>query len=93
MKSTVARSLSRSLPTTSLATTSVGSKRFFRSDLLGSDVYRWQKKDDLAYLRAMEYIEPKPSTVKVAVTGCSGNIGYALLFRLARYAFYILLLN
>jgi len=42
-----------------------------------------KKKDDLAELRAMEYIQPKPQTIKVAVTGASGNIGYALLFRLA----------
>jgi malate dehydrogenase len=31
----------------------------------------------------MEYVDVKPSTIKVAVTGASGNIGYALLFRLA----------
>lgn len=59
------------------------STRSFRSDLYGTDTYRWRKKDDLAYIRAMEYIDVKPETVKVAVTGASGNIGYALLFRLA----------
>lgn len=61
----------------------MSSKRTFRSDLFGSDAWRWQKKDELAYNRAMEYIDIKPSTIKVAVTGSSGNIGYALLFRLA----------
>ena len=57
--------------------------RGFRSDLIGTDVWRWNTKDKLAELRAMEYIYPKPETIKVAVTGSSGNIGYALLFRLA----------
>ena len=59
------------------------SSRSFRSDLYGTDAYRWRQKDDLAYLRAMEYVDVKPSTIKVAVTGSSGNIGYALLFRIA----------
>lgn len=59
------------------------SQRTFRSDLYGSDAYRWRMKDDLAYIRAMEYVDVKPSTIKVAVTGASGNIGYALLFRIA----------
>eukprot|EP00483_Globobulimina_turgida_P004807 UN04816 len=57
--------------------------RSFRSDLYGTDTYRWRKKDDLAYLRAMEYVDVKPPTIKVAVTGASGNISYALLFRIA----------
>eukprot|EP00484_Ammonia_sp_Unknown_P022927 CAMPEP_0197035688 /NCGR_PEP_ID=MMETSP1384-20130603/13409_1 /TAXON_ID=29189 /ORGANISM="Ammonia sp." /LENGTH=391 /DNA_ID=CAMNT_0042465779 /DNA_START=20 /DNA_END=1195 /DNA_ORIENTATION=+ len=59
------------------------SQRTYRSDLFGTDAYRWRHKDDLALLRAMEYAEMKPSTIKVAVTGASGNIGYALLFRIA----------
>ena len=37
----------------------------------------------MAYIRAMEYVDVKPETIKVAVTGSSGNIGYSLLFRLA----------
>ncbi|ETO05328.1 malate dehydrogenase, partial [Reticulomyxa filosa] len=60
------------------------SKRTFLSDLIGIDVFRWKKKkDDLAELRALEHIQSKPQTIKVAVTGASGNIGYALLFHLA----------
>jgi len=62
---------------------SVASNRGFRSDLYGTNNWNWTKKDDLAYLRAMEYFEPRPPTVKIAVTGSSGNIGYALLFRIA----------
>ncbi|ETO01020.1 malate dehydrogenase, partial [Reticulomyxa filosa] len=52
-------------------------------DLLGTDVFRWQKKDDLTELGALEYIQSKSQTIKVAVTGAFGNIGYALLFRSA----------
>ena len=59
------------------------SHRTFRSDLYGTDTYRWRAKSDLELIRAMEYVEPKPATIKVAVTGASGNIGYALLFRIA----------
>jgi len=59
------------------------SKRFFRSDLVGTDVYRQHKKDDCAEIRAMEYADPLPPTVKVAVTGGAGAIGYSLLFRIA----------
>jgi malate dehydrogenase len=33
--------------------------------------------------RIQEYTHPKKEAVKVAVTGAAGNIGYALLFRLA----------
>jgi len=40
-------------------------------------------KDDLAYIRAMEYVDVKPGTIKVAVTGATGHIAYALLFRIA----------
>jgi len=58
-------------------------KRFFRSDLVGTDVYRAHKKDKLAELRAAEYTDPMPPTVKVAVTGGAGAIGYSLLFRIA----------
>jgi len=58
-------------------------KRFFRSDLVGTDVYRSHKKDKLAELRAQEYTDPMPPTVKVAVTGGAGAIGYSLLFRIA----------
>jgi len=58
-------------------------KRFFRSDLVGTDVYRSHKKGHLEELRAMEYTDPMPPTVKVAVTGGAGAIGYALLFRIA----------
>jgi len=65
--------------TSSLAT----SKRFFRSDLVGTDVYRAHKKDDCAELRAQEYSDPLPPTVKVAVTGAAGAIGYSMLFRIA----------
>jgi len=61
----------------------LGGKRFFRSDLVGTDVYRSHKKDALAELRAQEYTEPMPPTVKVAVTGGAGAIGYSLLFRIA----------
>jgi len=60
-----------------------GGKRFFRSDLVGTDVYRSHKKDKLAELRAQEYTDPMPPTVKVAVTGGAGAIGYSLLFRIA----------
>merc|ERR1719330_1210986 len=60
-----------------------GQKRFFRSDLIGTDVYRQHKKGDLVELRAQEYIDPMPPTVKVAVTGAAGAIGYSLLFRIA----------
>jgi len=59
------------------------SKRSFRSDLLGTTSFSWKQKDDLAFLRAKEYASPRPGTIKVAVTGSSGNIGYALLVRLA----------
>ena len=90
MASLIGRNLSRCLSSNGAALPQL-SRRNFRSDLFGTDVYRWTKKDDLAYLRAMEYIEPKPQTVKVAVTGASGNIGYALLFRLARYVCFLYL--
>jgi len=58
-------------------------KRFFRSDLVGTDAYRQHRKDALAERRAMEYVDPLPPTVKVAVTGGAGAIGYSLLFRIA----------
>jgi len=58
-------------------------KRFFRSDLVGTDVYRSHKKGPLEEMRAMEYTDPMPPTVKVAVTGGAGAIGYSLLFRIA----------
>jgi len=58
-------------------------KRFFRSDLAGTDVYRQHRKDDAAELRAGEYTDPLPPTVKVAVTGAAGAIGYSMLFRIA----------
>lgn len=58
--------------------------RTFRSDLLGTDTWRMYNKDEMAEHRARtEYAEPMPSTVKVAVTGGAGNIGYSLLFRIA----------
>lgn len=58
--------------------------RSFRSDLLGTDVWRQYNKDDLAEVRAQqEYADVMPSTVKVAVTGAAGAIGYNLLFRIA----------
>ncbi|ETO03420.1 malate dehydrogenase family protein, partial [Reticulomyxa filosa] len=57
--------------------------RNFCSGLVGTDVFRWQKKDDLTEMGALEYIQSKLQTIKVAVTGASGNIGYALLFRSA----------
>jgi len=60
-----------------------GGKRFFRSDLVGTDVYRSHKKGALEELRAKEYTDPMPPTVKVAVTGGAGAIGYSLLFRIA----------
>jgi malate dehydrogenase len=42
------------------------------------------QKDQLAELRARdEYVDVKASTVKVAVTGPAGAIGYSLLFRIA----------
>jgi len=59
------------------------STRSYRSDLYGTDTYRWRQKDDLAEIRAMEYVDVKPETVKVAVTGATGHISYALLFRIA----------
>merc|ERR1719229_478020 len=59
------------------------SSRTYRSDLYGTDAYRWKNKDELAYIRAMEYVDVKPETVKVAVTGATGHIAYALLFRIA----------
>lgn len=58
-------------------------KRFFRSDLIGTDAYRQVRKDDLAEIRAQEYIDPMAPTVKVAVTGGAGAIGYSMLFRIA----------
>merc|ERR1719251_405437 len=58
-------------------------KRFFRSDLVGTDAYRQVRKDDLAEIRAQEYTDPMPPTVKVAVTGGAGAIGYSMLFRIA----------
>jgi len=70
----------RSLQTTQLARTGV---RTFRSDLLGTDVWRQYVKDDLAEVRAQEYTDVMPSTVKVAITGAAGAIGYSLLFRVA----------
>jgi len=75
--------LNRSIitPTSRILRNSV---RCFRSDLTGTDVYRSHQKDDLAEQRAMnEYVNVKPSTIKVAVTGAAGAIGYSLLFRLA----------
>jgi len=63
--------------------TLAASKRFFRSDLAGTDVYRQHKKGENAELRAREYSDPLPPTVKVAVTGAAGAIGYSMLFRIA----------
>eukprot|EP00494_Astrolonche_serrata_P026659 UN26922 len=60
------------------------SVRFYRSDLAGTDVWRQHQKNDLAEKRATdEYASHRPSTIKVAVTGPAGAIGYSLLFRLA----------
>jgi malate dehydrogenase len=74
------RAGTKPVPTAALAATQ---SRGFRSDLFGTDIFRWQKKDDLALERAMQYVEPRKETIKVAVTGSSGNIGSALMFRLA----------
>jgi len=58
--------------------------RTFRSDLLGTDVWRQYTKDDLAEVRAaQEYGVGMAPTVKVAITGAAGAIGYSLLFRIA----------
>jgi len=59
--------------------------RTFRSDLLGTDVWRSPYKDELAEARAaQEYADGGMlPTVKVAVTGGAGAIGYSLLFRIA----------
>lgn len=58
--------------------------RCFRSDILGSDIFRNHDKDTLAELRAGEYCDGGMApTVKVAVTGGAGAIGYSLLFRIA----------
>ena len=72
-----------SLQNMSATATLTATKREYRSDLFGTDIFRWQNKDELAYLRAMEYVEPRPQTIKIAITGSSGNIGSALAFRLA----------
>lgn len=69
----------RAVPSSTVA----ASKRFFRSDLPGTDVYRQHIKDECAEIRAGEYVDPLPPTVKVAVTGAAGNIGYSMLFRIA----------
>lgn len=73
----------RGLRANRLTSSLAASKRFFRSDLAGTDVYRAHKKDDAAEIRAGEYTNPLPPTVKVAVTGAAGAIGYSLLFRIA----------
>jgi len=62
---------------------SQGSVRTFRSDLVGTDVWRQHGKDEFAFSRAQEYENFRPETVKVAVTGAAGAIGYSLLFRIA----------
>eukprot|EP01083_Nonionella_stella_P286796 976160_1 len=82
MLSKLSQRTSSILSSTSPLTTSL-SRREFRSDLYGTDVYRNKQKNDLSYIRAMEYIDVKPETIKVALTGASGNIGYALAFRIA----------
>jgi len=73
--------LRRTLASTNVARPGV---RFFRSDLLGTDTWRQHQKGDLAEHRARsEYVDVMPSTVKVAITGGAGAIGYSLLFRIA----------
>lgn len=59
--------------------------RAFRSDILGTDIWRSPYKDELAESRAaQEYADGGMlPTVKVAVTGGAGAIGYSLLFRIA----------
>jgi len=58
--------------------------RGFRSDLIGTDVWRQYNKDELAEIRAeQEYATGMAPTVKVAITGAAGAIGYSLLFRVA----------
>jgi hypothetical protein len=59
--------------------------RCFRSDILGTDIFRAHHKTELTAIRAeREYCNGgMPETVKVAVTGGAGAIGYSLLFRIA----------
>jgi len=59
--------------------------RCFRSDILGTDIFRVHHKDELTAIRAeREYCNGgMQETVKVAVTGGAGAIGYSLLFRIA----------
>lgn len=71
--------LKRTLPFVARAGT-----RGFRSDLVGTDVWRQFNKDELAEIRAdREYGVGMSPTVKVAITGAAGAIGYSLLFRVA----------
>uniref|UniRef100_A0A2P2I5D4 Malate dehydrogenase, cytoplasmic n=1 Tax=Hirondellea gigas TaxID=1518452 RepID=A0A2P2I5D4_9CRUS len=59
--------------------------RYYRSDLVGTNLHsRFQLQFDRFYeSRVKEYTQPTKTPVTVAVTGAAGNIGYALMFRLA----------
>jgi len=55
----------------------------FRANLIGTDEYREAQMDPHKDQRGQHYINPKKKAIRVAVTGAAGNIGYAMLFRIA----------
>lgn len=60
--------------------------RAYRSDLIGTNLHsRFELQHDRFYeSRVKEYTQPTKKALTVAVTGAAGQIGYSLLFRLAR---------
>lgn len=74
---------SRTTPSRAACALPALSTRFFRTDLYGTDIWNKFRPDEGQARREAEYLDPLPEPVRVTVTGAAGNIGYALLFRIA----------
>lgn len=62
------------------------SSRGYRSDLIGTNLHdrHHLEKDPFYESRVKQYTQPMKESKTVTVTGPAGQIGYSLLFRLAR---------
>jgi len=63
-----------------------GSVRGYRFDLIGTNLHdrHHLEKDAFYESRVNQYVKPMKESKTVTVTGPAGQIGYSLLFRLAR---------
>jgi len=77
------KSVSGRVASNATRASSVGAVRNFRADIIGTNDYLRHEVDQFTNERAQHYINPQKKAIRVAVTGAAGNIGYALLFRIA----------